>query len=169
MPRVYWQKEYIRFKRENGGGGTPSYGDLALSANTMSRGYKKAQPRSRTPSGDKGGNHQQQCQRCDRHNGCNGEKGTCPALGKECGICKGHNHYKAVCRKATKMPGGGGPQWKQGNITKKPPGKTKAKYNTHSMVRKTVPSEKVVLSETEERVVNSVTSEASRSVSKPAI
>ena len=67
------------------------------------------------------------------------------------------------------MPGGGGPQQKQGNITKKPPGKAKARYNAHSMVQKTVPSEKMVLSETEEMVVKSVTSEPSRPLSKPAV
>ena len=39
-------KEYTRFVRENGGVGTPSYGDPALSADAMSRGYKKSQPRS---------------------------------------------------------------------------------------------------------------------------
>ena len=141
-------KEYARFRRENSGGGTPSYGDPALSADAISRGYKKAQVRSQTLSGGKGGNNQQQCQRCGRHSSCNGEKGTCPAWGKECGICKGHNHYKAVCRKAAKMPGGGGPQQKQGSM-KKPPGKAKAKFNAHSMVQKMVLSEEVVLSERE--------------------
>ena len=55
-------KEYTRFRRENGGGGTPSYGDPALFADAVSRRYKKAQPRSQTPSRGKGGNNQQQCQ-----------------------------------------------------------------------------------------------------------
>ena len=52
---------------------------------------------------------------------------------------------------------------------KKPPGKAKAKYNAHCMVWKTVPSENVVLSETGETVENSVTLEASRPLSKPAV
>ena len=33
-------KEYAKFRRENGGGGTPSYGDPALAADAVSRGYK---------------------------------------------------------------------------------------------------------------------------------
>ena len=41
-------KEYAKFSRENGGGGTPSYGDPALAADTVSRGYNKPQQRSRT-------------------------------------------------------------------------------------------------------------------------
>ena len=52
-------KEYAKFRRENGGGGTPSYGDPALAADAVSRGYKP-QPRSRTPSGGKGGKSQKQ-------------------------------------------------------------------------------------------------------------
>ena len=56
-------KEYAKFRRENGGGGTPSYGDPALAADAVSRGYKP-QPRSRTPSGGKGGKSQKQCDRC---------------------------------------------------------------------------------------------------------
>ena len=32
-------KEYAKFRRENGGGGTPSYGDPALAADAVSRGY----------------------------------------------------------------------------------------------------------------------------------
>ena len=82
-------KEYARFKRENGGGGTPSYGDPVLAADAISRGYKKAQPRSQTPSGGKQGKSQRQCDRCGKCNGCTDEKGTCPAWGKECGFCKG--------------------------------------------------------------------------------
>ena len=38
-------KEYAKFRRENGGGGTPSYGDPALPADPVSRGYKQPQPR----------------------------------------------------------------------------------------------------------------------------
>ena len=49
----YVGKEYARFKREHAGGGTPSYGDPVLAADAISRGYKKAQPRSQTPSGGK--------------------------------------------------------------------------------------------------------------------
>ena len=48
---LMWEKlveEYAKFRRENGGGGTPSYGDPALAADAVSRGYKP-QPRSRTP------------------------------------------------------------------------------------------------------------------------
>ena len=41
-------KEYAKFRRENGGGGTPSYGDPALAADAVSRGYNKPQQRSRT-------------------------------------------------------------------------------------------------------------------------
>ena len=51
-------KEYAKFRRENGGGGTPSYGDPALAADAVSRGYNKPQQRSQTPSGGKGGNSQ---------------------------------------------------------------------------------------------------------------
>ena len=54
-------KEYAKFRRENGGGGTPSYGDPALAADAVSRGYNRPQPRSRTPSGGKGGKSQKQC------------------------------------------------------------------------------------------------------------
>ena len=52
-------KEYARFRRENGAGGTPSYGDPALAADAISRRYKKPQQRSRTPSGGKGGQPKQ--------------------------------------------------------------------------------------------------------------
>ena len=103
-------KEYAKFRRENGGGGTPSYGDPALAADAISRGYNKPKLRSWMPSGGKGGKSQKQCDRCGRRNGCTGEKGTCPAWGKECGICRGKNHYKAVCRKAAQMQAGGGTQ-----------------------------------------------------------
>ena len=96
-------KEYAKFRRENGGGSTPS-----LAADAISRGYNKPQQRSRTPSGGKGGKSQKQCDRCARRNGCTGEKGTCPAWGRECGICKDKNHYKAVCWKAAQMQAGGG-------------------------------------------------------------
>ena len=54
-------KEYAKFRRENGGGGTPSYGDPALAADAISRGYNRPQPKSRTPSGGKGGKSQKQC------------------------------------------------------------------------------------------------------------
>ena len=106
-------KVYAGFRGENGGGGMPSYGDPALAADAISRGYKKPQPRLQTPSGGKG-NSQQQCQRCGKCNGCRGKKGTCPAWGKECDICKGA-------------------QQRQGKGKKQPPGKAKAKYNAHSM------------------------------------
>ena len=97
-------KEYARFRRENGGSGTPSYRDPALTADALSRGYKKPQQRSRTPSGGKGGGKsQKQCDRCGKHNGCTGEKGTCPAGGKECGCCNRKNHYRAACWKATSV------------------------------------------------------------------
>ena len=56
-------KEYAKFRRENGGGGTPSYGDPALAADAVSRLYKKPQQRSWTPSGGKGGGKsQKQCE-----------------------------------------------------------------------------------------------------------
>ena len=103
-------KEYAKFRRENGGGGTPSYRDPALAADAVSRGYNKPQQRSWTPSGGKGGKSQKQCDRCGRRNDCTGERGTCPAWGKECGICRGKNHYKAVCWKAAQMQAGGGAQ-----------------------------------------------------------
>ena len=133
-------KEYAKFRRENGGSGTPSYGDPDLAADAVSRGYNQPQPRSRTPSGGKGGKSQKQCDRCGRRNGCTGEKGTCPALGKECGICRGKNHYKAVCQKAAQMQAGGGaqPKFQKQGKGKSPGknGKAKAKH-AHSVVFKT--------------------------------
>ena len=161
-------REYAKFRRENGGGGTPSYRDPALAADAVSRGYNKPQSRSRTPSGGKGGRSQKQCDRCGKRNGCNGEKGTCPAWGKECGICRGRNHYKAVCRKAAQIQAGAGgaqPKFqKQGKGGKSPGknGKAKAKH-AHSVVFKTVPSAKGIVSRSEERASasNSVTSEPS--------
>ena len=87
------------------------------------------------PSGGRGS--QQQCDRCGRRNGCNGQKGTCPAWGKECDICHGWNHYKAVCRKAAQGQANGGTRPKQqGKGKAKPPGKTKK--HAHSVVFKTV-------------------------------
>ena len=166
-------KEYAKFRRENGGSGTPSYGDPALAADAISRGYKRAQPRSQTPAGGKGqGKSQKQCDRCGKRNDCTGEKGTCPAWGRECGFCKGKNHYRTACRKATQgqMGGGAQPQQKQGK-GKSPGknGKAKAKH-AHSVVFKTVPSAKGIVSRLEERasVSNSVTSEPSVPLSKAA-
>ena len=162
-------KEYAKFRRENGGSGTPSYGDPALSADAISRGYKP-QPRSRTPSGGKGGKSQKQCDQCGRCNGCTGKKGTCPAWGKECGICRGKNHYKAVCRKAAQMQAGGGaqPKFQKQGKGKSPGknGKAKAKH-AHSVVFKMVPSAKGIVSGSEERASTSnlVTSEPSVSLS----
>ena len=159
-------KEYAKFRRENGGGGTPSYGDPALAADAVSRGYNKPQQRSRMPSGGKGGKSQKQCDRCSRHNGYTGEKGTCPAWGKECGICRGKNHYKAVCRKAAQMQAGGGaqPKFQKQGKGKSPGknGKAKAKH-AHSIVFKTVLSAKGIVSGFEEgaSASNSVTSEPS--------
>ena len=162
-------KEYAKFRRENGGGGTPSYGDPALAADAVSRGYNKPQPRSRTPSCGKGSKSQKQCDRCGRCNGCTGEKGTCPAWGKECGICRGKNHYKAVCQKAAQMQAGGGaqPKFQKQGKSKSPGknGKAKAKH-AHSVVFKTVPSAKGIVSKLEEASTsNSVTSEPSVSLS----
>ena len=161
-------REYAKFRRENGGGGTPSYGDPALAADAMSRGYNRPRSRSRTPSGGKGGRSQKQCDRCGKRNSCNGEKGTCPAWGKECGICRGRNHYKAVCRKAAQIQAGGGgaqPKFqKQGKGGKSPGKNSKAKAkHAHSVVFKTVPSAKGIVSRSEERASasNSVTSEPS--------
>ena len=160
-------KEYARFQRENGGGGTPSYGDPDSAADAISRGYKKPQQRSWTPSGGKGG-QPKQCDQCGKCNGCKGEKGTCPAWGKECGICHGQNHYKVVCRKATQMQGTWGAQPKQGKGTKPSPGKAKAKYYAHSVVLKMVFSwEEGKLCDTD-AVQNSVTSEPSVPLSKAA-
>ena len=159
-------KEYAKFRRENGGGGTPSYGDPALAADAISRGYNKPQQRSWTPSGGKGGKSQKQCDRCGRRNSCTGKKGTCPAWGKECGICKGRNHYRAVCQKAAQMQAGGGaqPKFQKQGKGKSPGknGKAKAKH-AHSMVFKTVPSAKGIVSRLEEgaSASNSVTSEPS--------
>ena len=163
-------KEYAKFRRENGGGGTPSYGDPALAADAVSRGYNKPQQRSRTPSGGKGGKSQKQCDWCGRCNGCTGEKGTCPAWGRECGICKGKNHYKAVCQKAAQMQAGGTqPKFQKQGKGKSPGknGKAKAKH-AHSVVFKTVPSAKGIASGLEERASasNSVTSEPSVPLSK---
>ena len=166
-------KEYAKFRRENGGGGTPSYGDPALTADAVSRGYNKPQQRSRTLSGGKGGKSQKQCNQCGRRNGCTGEKGTCPAWGRECGIYKGKNHYKAVCRKVAQMQAGGGaqPKFQKQGKGKSPGknGKAKAKH-AHSVVFKTVPSAKGIVSGLEERasVSNSVTSGPSVPVSKAA-
>ena len=159
-------KEYAKFRRENGGGSTPSYGDPALATDAVSRGYNKTQPRSRMPSGGKGGKSQKQCDRCRRRNGCTGEKGTCPAWGKVCGICRGKNHYKAVCRKAAQMQAGGGtqPKFQKQGKGKSPGknGKAKAKH-AHSVVFKTVPSAEGIVSGLKEgaSASNSVTSEPS--------
>ena len=159
-------KEYAKFRRENGGSGTPSYRDPALTADVVSRGYNKPQQKSWTPSGGKGGKSQKQCDRCGRHNGCTGERGTCPAWGKECGICRGKNHYKAVCWKAAQMQAGGGaqPKFQKQGKGKSPGknGKAKAKH-AHSIVFKTIPSAKGIVSRLEEgaSASNSVTSEPS--------
>ena len=130
-------KEYAKLRRENGGSGTPSYRDPALATDAVSRGYNKPQQRSRTPSGGKGGKSQKPCDRCSRRNGCTGEKGTCPALGKQCGICKGKNHYRAVCQKAAQMQAGGGaqPKFQKQGKGKSPGknGKAKAKH-AHSIM-----------------------------------
>ena len=166
-------KEYAKFRRENSGSGTPSYGDPALAVDAIFRGNNKPQQRSRTPSGGKGGKSQKQCDRCGRRNGCTGEKGTCPAWSRECGICKGKNHYKAVCRKAAQMQAGGGaqPKFQKQGKGKSPGknGKAKAKH-AHSIVFKTVPSAKGIVSGLEERasVSNSVSSEPSVPLSKAA-
>ena len=161
-------KEYAKFRRENCGGGTPPYGDPALAADAVSKRYNRPQPRSRTPSGGKGGKSQKQCDRCSRRNGCTGERGTCPAWGNECGICRGKNHYKAVCRKAAQMQAGGGaqPKFQKQGKGKSPGknGKAKAKH-AHCVVFKTVPSAKGIVSRLEERASNSVTSEPSVSLS----
>ena len=105
-----------------------------------------------------------QCDRCGRRNGCTGKRGTCPAWGKECGICRGKNHYKAVCRKAAQMQAGGGaqPKFQKQGKGKSPGknGKAKAKH-AHSLVFKTVPSAKGIVSRLEEGASNSVTSEPS--------
>ena len=166
-------KEYAKFRRENSGGGTPSYRDLALAADAISRGYKRAQLRLQTPSGGKGqGKSQKQCNRCGKHNGCTGEKGTCPAWGRECGFCEGKNHYRTACQTAAQGQTGGGaqPQQKQGK-GKSPGknGKAKAKH-PHSFVFKTVPSAKGIVSGLEERasVSNSVTLEPGVPLSKAA-
>ena len=159
-------KEYAKFRRENGGGGTPSYRDPALAADAISRGYNKPQQRSWTLSGGKGGKSQKQCNRCGRRNSCTGERGICPAWGKKCGICKGKNHYRAVCRKAAQMQAGGGaqPKFQKQGKGKSPSknGKAKAKH-AHSVVFKTVPSAKGIVSGLEEgaSASNSVTSEPS--------
>ena len=159
-------KEYAKFRRENSGSGTPSYRDPALATDTISRGYNKPQQRSWTPSGGKGGKSQKQCDRCRRCNGCTGERGTCPAWGKECGICKGKNHYRAVCRKAAQMQAGGGaqPKFQKQGKGKSPGknGKAKAKH-AHSIVFKMVLSAKGIVSGLEEgaSASNSVTSEPS--------
>ena len=166
-------KEYAKFRRENSGSGTPTYGDPALAADTVSRGYNKPQQRSQTPSGGRGGKSQKQCDQCGRRNGCNGKKGTCPAWGRECGICKGKNHYKAVCRKAAQMQAGGGtqPKFQKQGKGKSPGknGKAKAKQ-AHSVVFKTVPSAKGIVSRSEETALipNSVTSEPNVPLSKAA-
>ena len=159
-------KEYARFQRENGDSSTLSYGDPALAADAVSRGFKRPQPRSQMPSGGKGS--QQQCDQCGKCNGCNGQKGTCPAWGKECGSCHGRNHYRAVCRKATQSKGSGGTKPKQqGNGKPKSP--CKPKKHAHSVVFKTVLSGQegeILLDMDADR--NSVTSEPSVPLSKAA-
>ena len=90
-------------------------------------------------------------------------------MGRECGLCKKPNHFKAACRGGgAKKAGRGGPQPKQGSA-KKSPGKFKAKpkYKADAVEWKMVPSEKVVLSNTDKVVENLVTSATSRSQSKP--
>ena len=164
-------KEYAKFRRENDGSGTPTYGDPALAADAVSRGYNKPHQRSQTPSRSKGGKSQKQCDWCGKRNSCNGEKGTCRAWGRECGLCNGKNHYRAVCRKAAQIQAGGGaqPQFqKQGKG--KPSGKNgKAKpKQAHSDVFKTVPSANWIVSRSEETASNSVTSEPSAPLSKAA-
>ena len=147
------------------------YGDPALAADAVSRGQKKPQLRSRTSSGGMGG-QTKQCDQCGKHNGCNGQKGTCPAWGKKCDNCKGWNHFKAVCRNTaqTKKASGGNPQ-KQVKGPKPFSGKAKQKYNAHSVVLKTVPSgtEGTSLPDMDKATVqNSVTSEAGTPLSKVA-
>ena len=130
-------KEYARFRRENGDSSTPSYGDPALATDAVSKSFKRGgQQRSRMPSGGRGS--QQQCDQCGRRNGCNGQKGTCQAWGKECDNCHGRNHYRAVCRKAAQGQANGGahPRQQQGRGKAKSPGKTKK--HAHSVVFKTV-------------------------------
>ena len=161
-------KEYARFRRENGDSSTPSYGDPALAADAMSKSFKRGgQQRPRTLSGGRGS--QQQCDRCGRHNGCNGQKGTCPAWGKECDICHGQNHYTAVCRKAAQGQANGGahPRQHQGKGKAKSPGKTKK--HAHSVVFKMVLSggEGELLLDTDADQ-NSVTSGRGVPVSKAA-
>ena len=86
-----------------------------------------------------------QCDRCGRHNGCTGKRGACPAWGKECGICRGKNHYKVVCWKAAQIQAGGGaqPRFQKRGKGKSPGknGKAKAKH-AHSVAFKMVPSAK---------------------------
>ena len=161
-------KDYARFRRENSGGGTPSSGDPALAADTMSWGFKRPQ-QAWTPSGGKQGRSQKQCDWYGRRNGCNGEKGTCPAWGKECGFCHNKNYYKAACHKVAQQQQGGGAQYQKQGKGKSPgkSGKSKAKH-THSVVFKTVPAVKGVVFEREERAPNSVTSEPSVPLSKAA-
>ena len=73
-------KEYQRYRKEKGDSSTPFYGDPSLAADAVSRGFKKSQPRPlRQSGGSGGGNNSQQCNRCSKHNGCNGKEGTCPA------------------------------------------------------------------------------------------
>ena len=154
----------------NGDGGTPTYGDPALAADAISRGYNKPQ-RSRTPSGSKGSKSQKQCDWCGKRNGCNGEKGTCPAWSRECGFCNGKNHYRAACRKAAQQQAGGGTQPKPQKQGKGKPFDKNAKAkpkSAHSMVLKTVPSVEGIVSRSEDTASNSVTSEPSVPLSKTA-
>ena len=89
---------------------------------------------------------------------------------QECGICRGKNHYKAVCRKAAQMQAGGGaqPKFQKQGKGKSPGnnGKAKAKH-AHSVVFKMVPSAKGIVSGLEEgtSASNSVTSEPSAPLS----
>ena len=81
------------------------------------------------------------------------------------------NHFRAACKSgARKAVGGGGHQPAKQELSKKSLGKFKAKvkFNAHAVEQKTVPSAKAVLSKMDKAVENSVTSEASKPLSKPA-
>ena len=160
-------KEYAKFRRENGGGGTPSYGDPALAADAVSRGINLSRDRG----------HRLVAKEARARSSVIDAEDVTAALARRelvqhgarsVAFAGGRTHYKAVCRKAAQIQAGGGaqPKFQKQGKGKSPGknGKAKAKH-AHSVVFKTVPSAEGAVSGLEERTSNSVTSEPSVSLS----
>ena len=156
-------KEYAKFRRENSGGGTPSYRDPALATDAVSRGYNKPQQRSRLEA-KKARARSSVINAADvtaalarRELAQHGARSVAFAKAR---ITTGQ------CRKAAQMQAGGGaqPKFQKQGKGKSPGknGKAKAKH-AHSVVFKTVPSAKGIVSGSEggASASNSVTSEPS--------